>query len=377
MSTHNSPGDGTLRLRKDGRWEYRVIVGRDKDARPIRKSFFSRDKSGAGAKRKYKEFLSSDDFHAEKALTVEQWATQWLEIYKKGKVAPKSYTNYEMYVVRHIIPAIGKKKLTDVRPVHIEQLYADEKALSSSALHHIEIALNGIFESAVDNRYCESNPCRKVKPAHADETPPVPEVFGRDDVVMLLCYAYTHPLGYYVEALLYTGLRIGELCALQWGDVDITAGTISVNKALAVTDDVGIKYAVKPTTKTGRPRIVALDAAGIDLFGRIPKNGIFVLSNGNSGFVTPDMFRRRYDRVFTDMNIDLSAEAAKIGNEFVPIMRLSPHKCRHTYATYLLAGGANIRAVQDQLGHAKLSTTQIYTHVDIESRKSNVKKLSY
>ena len=56
---------------------------------------------------------------------------------------------------------------------------------------------------------------------------------------------------------------------------------------------------------------------------------------------------------------------------------LNPGASRSSYGLVLLEGGANIRAVQDQLGHSKLATTQIYTHVDLEARKSNVVKLAY
>ena len=102
----------------------------------------------------------------------------------------------------------------------------------------------------------------------------------------------------------------------------------------------------------------------------LPRDGLFVFP-GLKGqpYLTPPQFAYRYGAVLRDLNATL------IPSEQVPI--LSPHKARHTYATHLLNGGANIRAVQEQLGHSKISTTQIYTEVDLDARKNNVSKLSY
>lgn len=374
MKKNNSPGDGSLRKRPDGLWEYRVIVGMDADMKVIRKSFYSRDRSGAGAKKAYREWLANKESAIKKKKTVKVWAEEWLTTYKKGKVSPGSYYNYMLYVNQYIVPELGDKLLTDVRPVDIENLYLQNRHLSTTALNYIRISLNGIFESGIENRLCNQNPAKDIRPPKKDK--PLPVSFSRDDIAYLIPFCANYVNGYYVEALLYTGLRIGELCALTWGDVDLKNGVINVSKDVAVTGTPGRKYAIKESTKTGRSRQVVLTQDGIQVFKLIPKRGIYVFPGRNTPFCTPDSYRRRYEAVFRALNAELLAEHKGPG-EAPQVPVLSPHKCRHTYATFLLDGGANIRAVQDQLGHARITTTEIYTHVDIESRKQNVRKLGY
>lgn len=370
----NSPGDGSLRQRPDGRWEYRVVVGLDADMKPIRRSFYSKDKSGAAAKKAYRAWLAGQEDLVEKRKTVKVWAEEWLETYKKGKISYGSYCNYKLYIEQHIIPELGVKLLDAVRPVEIEKLYSKKKDLSASALNYIRIALNGIFDSAVKNKLCHQNPAKDVRPPKKERRLPVS--FSRNDIALLIPFCAEYETGYYVEALLYTGLRIGELCALTWGDIDLEEGVIAVNKDVVISDAPGQKYVVKESTKTGRSRQVALTPNGINAFRRIPKHGIYVFLGKHTPFCTPDVYRRRYNAVFRALNEELREKHQGAG-EVPQVPLLSPHKCRHTYATFLLDGGANIRAVQDQLGHSKITTTEIYTHVDIESRKNNIQKLGY
>ena len=367
--------EGTLRQRSDGRWEYRVNVapaGMD----PDRRSFYG--KTGPAAKKAYRAYMDNRTAEEERRAelrrrqrekTVQEWGDFWLETYKKGKIAPKNYTNYKLYLERHIYPSLGSLMLSDVLPYHIEALYAAKRKMSKSALNYIKICLRGLFRSAVKNNLCDKDPSEDISPPK--KLPPAPKVFSRDDVAALLDYCPSHRYGYYVEALLYTGLRIGELCALTWNDVDLEAGTLTISKTLAVAERVagqkGRIYEVKDSTKTGHARTVVLDAVGIALFRTIPRTGIYLFTSKKYAFATPDMFRHRYDKVFDEMEADTGKS----------IPRLSPHKCRHTYATYLLNGGANIRAVQDQLGHAKITTTEIYTHIDLDTLRENVSKLSY
>lgn len=388
---HASPGDGHLRKRSDGRWEYIVTVGYDLDQRPIAKSFYSRDSSGAGAKKKYRAWLSNQLQDVAKAKTVKQWAETWLTTYKQGQVAFKSYNNYELYVNHHIIPELGHLNLQDVRPVHIAALYQKKMGMSNSARRHISIALNGIFETAMENRLCSDNPAKAVKvPQTAKKKP---KAWTMTQASRILSYTAQHKYGPMVAALLQTGVREGELCALEWDHLHLDESYLVVCQTVAEIEPaqpstykrkgkecIRHEYGIKPVPKSGRDRIVALTPNGVELFRSLPRTGRYVfgwrptrrrdgiIPVGNT-FMTPNKFRWRYEKFFADLNATLPP------NQQVPC--LSPHKCRHTYATHLLAGCNNLRAVQEQLGHADVSTTEIYTQVDMEARIENVNKLGF
>lgn len=381
MYTGKNPnGEGSLRQRKDGRWEFRVKV----EGRTTPLSFYSKDKDGRGAKKKYRDWLRESGGEAvESVKTVEKWTRTWLEVSKKGRVAPKTYENYEYYIEKFILPEIGRMKLDSVRPVHIEQIFAKAASLSHSARNEIKVCLNGIFKSARKNRLCKANPAEDISLTRDPAKPP--KVHTLEEVRAILTYAPSHKWGAYVELALYTGLRTEELCGLMWSNVDLQAGTLTIRRVVAEVenddpdalmhpDKTGQvkrrrKYALVDTTKSRRERVVALNDAGTDVVKSIPKNGLYVLPGPDGGFLRPPVFAHRYAAVLRDLNATLPKDQQ--------VQQLSPHKARHTYATALLEGGASIRSVQDQLGHAKLSTTQIYTHVDLEARKNNVVKLAY
>jgi len=89
--------------------------------------------------------------------------------------------------------------------------------------------------------------------------------------------------------------------------------------------------------------------------------------NGEYTHHTHDSFKVIFDGFFADLNATLET----------PLPRITPHKCRHTFATYLIQGGADIRYVQELLGHSTITTTEIYTQVDVDSLRDNIAKLKY
>lgn len=349
-------GTGSFRRRKDGLVEYRVYLGIGQDGKPWRPSFYGKDEKEA--LQAYKDWLKgSGNTPIEKVKTVGEWADKWLELYKKDgrdKVAYSTYRNYKMYVENHIKPHIGKLKFEQVRPAHIEQLFAKlPKDMSYSARRHINIALNGIFKTAVENHFCKENPVRPMPMPKADSASI--KVFTPEQVKKIIEEAKHNEYGIYVLFPLYTGMRIGEITALMWSS--IREDEIIVSSAMTRSEEGG--YEEGPT-KNRKQRVIPISPEFRKVLDNIPVTGLYVFSE-NGIPLTPHQYEKRYRKFFTQTGIEY----------------LSPHKCRHTYATYLLRGGADLRVIQTLLGHSKIGVTEIYTEVNVDDLKKNITKLGY
>jgi integrase/recombinase XerC len=147
----------------------------------------------------------------------------------------------------------------------------------------------------------------------------------------------------FLELLYATGIRVGELCGLDVDDVDRSRRVVRVfgkgRKERTVPYGVPADVALGRWLQDGRARLLAPGAAG----------ALFLGARG--GRIDQRAVRTLVHRRLADV-----PGAPDLG----------PHGLRHTAATHLLEGGADLRAVQELLGHASLATTQIYTHVSTE-----------
>lgn len=186
----------------------------------------------------------------------------------------------------------------------------------------------------------------------------LPRVLRVDQVAALLAACDTRtPEGLrdlaLLELLYATGARIAELVGLDLDDVDLSVGT-------ARLFGKGAKERLVPV---GEPACQALERYLRDgrpaLAGRAaPQDGNAVLLDGRG--------RRLSDRQARRLLTAVSAAAGLAG--------ISPHTLRHSYATHLLEGGADLRSVQELLGHASLATTQRYTHLSRAQLRSSYEK---
>ena len=152
-----------------------------------------------------------------------------------------------------------------------------------------------------------------------------------------------------LEVLYASGIRISEVVGLDIGDVDPSGGYLRVLGKGGRERIVPLgRYAVRALQaylQRGRPRLLKRSSGDFE-------TALFL--NNSGGRISPRGVR----------NI-VKSYAAKVGLEG----RVSPHTLRHSFATHLLDGGADLRVVQGLLGHARLSTTQIYTHLSKERLK--------
>lgn len=344
--------EGTFRKRGDS-WEYRVM-GELSDGTRIRKTFCRRTKTLAKAA--YDEWLMHKDEQITKRKTVAGWGEEWLDI-KRDSVSYRTYQNYELYWNKHIKPALGKKQLDQVKPIDIAKLLAATSHLSKSARHHIYITINQIMKSAVQSDLCRKNPCEAVSIAAEDPLHAI-QVFSPDEVQTII-KNLNRPFGTAIALMLYAGLRSEEVMGLRWGDIDQNEQVITVQRV--ITRIAKGEYAPIERTKNGKVRYIPYGDELAAQLKHTPKASIYVVPAARSGYMTPGSFRRQYDNFFTDL----------------PIRKLSAHKLRHTYATYLIRGGAELRAVQTMLGHQSVGVTEIYTHVNVEDQRRAAHKLAY
>ncbi len=154
----------------------------------------------------------------------------------------------------------------------------------------------------------------------------------------------------FFESLYSTGCRISEMTNVKWGEIDFGRGTLIV---------MG-KGSKERLVILGRPALDALlrlRAKADELDPQFSDDGAFAFLSPTRRCVTPRLMQRRMKTYLVEAGLPTD---------------LTPHKLRHSFATHLLDAGADLRSVQEMLGHASLSTTQIYTHVSVERLKDAV-----
>lgn len=151
----------------------------------------------------------------------------------------------------------------------------------------------------------------------------------------------------FLEVLYATGARISEAAGLAVDDVDLAQGLVRLFGKGSKERVVPIYHlaaeSVRSYLATGRPALVRE--------GRTT-NSLFLSTRGNP--MSADALRTVFERRVAKAHLDPS---------------LTPHAMRHTFATELLSGGADLRSVQELLGHESLATTQVYTHLSVERLK--------
>jgi integrase/recombinase XerD len=231
---------------------------------------------------------------------------------------------------------------------YLADLFVVQKAKASSTGRNLS-SLKRLFRYLLRQGKIPTDPTLQIDTPKLPRS--LPKTLTEQDVELLLAAPDTQtPLGLrdrtMFEVLYATGLRVSELVSLHINQVSM---------------DMGI---VRVMGKGNKERLVPLGEEALDWLRRYFEEGRAVLLAGR---VTDDLFvTARGECMTRQMFWYLIKKHARIGGVNKP---LSPHTLRHAFATHLLNHGADLRVVQMLLGHADISTTQIYTHVARERLK--------
>jgi len=356
--------DGSIRQRSDGRWEARITIGHDPGTgKIIRRSVYEDTQAEVRAKKTtIQKELDSGTYKAPDKVTVADWMTEWLTTFCANKVKPLIYQSYEGIINNHIIPAIGSLRLQSVNGSHIQKMYnaMTKKGLSSKTIKNVSAVMHKAFGASIKLKMIANNPCdgAELPKAARHEITPLTD----EEIPKFLEAIDNSPMRNAYALCLFTGLREGECLGLSWGQVDFQRGKITISQQLQKSKKAGGEYYIAPSTKSGKPRTIEpptiafnyLEAERVRQIENRLKAGPtwnnpddLVFTNETGGHLTHYTFYRHFKKI-----------AASIGR---PDAR--PHDLRHTAATVAIASGADIKSVQDMLGHATASfTLNVYAH---------------
>lgn len=243
-----------------------------------------------------------------------------------------------------------KDEQIDVKDVNLEVIHRFSWTLvdigiSQRSIARQHSALRSFFKFLVLDGFIDSDPTELLESPKKSKH--LPEVLTLEEVdAIISTIDLSQPFGQrdraIIEMLYSCGLRVSELCNLKLSDLFLDEGFIRVVGK-------GNKQRLVPVSPRAEQE---LKLWFIDRNSITPKDG-------EEDYVFLSERRRQHlSRITVFHNIRLYAEAAGITKT------ISPHTFRHTFATHLLEGGANLRAIQAMLGHESISTTEIYTHID-------------
>ena len=373
MARKRKNGEGTVRLRKDGRWEGRIVIGYDENGLPKTKNVLAKTKGECIEKLKaLKSTITPDTPIKLKAdMLFGEWLDYWYETYCKPNARPATQRTYEGYIRLYLQPRLGSIPMNKVTTSDIQQMCTwmmtearmDQKngdsGLSDSQVINCYSLCDRVLEKAVAEKLIVRNPAKgcKLPPNRPKEM----KVLSREDTQKVLIQAKEE--NYYELFLLEfaTGLRLGELMALQWDDVDLVTGELRINKQVNL---VGSKLVIsEPKTKAAVRTLI------------LPPSVRRVLAEYktrvNSRWLFPSPKKE-------DLPIIPSAVSRRLHTllEHAGCEQVRFHDLRHTFATNALAHGMDIKTLSAILGHVSSATTlNTYSHITDEMRQRAAVKI--
>ena len=214
------------------------------------------------------------------------------------------------------------------------------RKLSPKSLQRRLSACRSLYRWLLKQGRLAADPCAGVRAPKAART--LPQVLDVDEAVALVELPTDAPLGLRDRALLElfysSGLRLSEVCALRWHDLDFDQGLVSVLGK-------GSKQRIVPVGSHARSALQAWQQA----------------SRGESAYF---VFPGRAGKQISARAIQLRIKQLALRQGVYK--RIHPHLLRHSFASHVLESSGDLRGVQELLGHADISTTQIYTHLDFQ-----------
>lgn len=344
--------------RKDGRWEARYVKEITPDGTKQYGSVYA--KTYREVKEKQRLCINAPRTFVNKSrLTVNDAMTEWL-FECKNRLKISSYQKYSSIIANHISKKIGNLPLSCVTPRAFTQ-FTDSllaEKLSRETVNLVLIVL-GMGLTDAKEKYKITVPETHLLKTTKTQVRVFSESEQQNLVQHLLSQSDIFSLG--ILLALYTGLRIGEICALKWED--ITDNTIHICKTMQrLNNAAGVtEVMILPPKTDSSNRIIPIPSALKTIIEQLRQESGYVLTRPNGKFTEPRLLQNKFVKCLAECGID----------------KANFHTLRHTFATRCIESGVDVKTLSELLGHSDVKTTlNRYVHSSFDLKQKSIDKLT-
>ena len=276
----------------------------------------------------------------------------WLERYMKHTIKIRTYNRYKSICELHLIKDLGEYELDELKPNVLQDflLKKIDDHYSTNTIKGIVSVLKQALRLAITLEFVDKEYCSNLKMPSSEEKEI--SVFTKKEQQIIESFCLNHKKSNYIGIVicLYTGIRLGELLALTWEDIDFNSNLLTINKTSysAKLDGKTQIIVDKPKTKKSN-RVIPLPNQLVKLLKIIKKesNSKYVITTRNSGMVGNRSYQRTFKFILKKVN--------------VPYRNF--HSLRHTFATNAIELGMDVKTLAEILGHTNaMITLNRYSH---------------
>ncbi len=308
-------------------------------------------------------------------LSVQDYFNYWFNDYVMRNLKYNTQQNYRATIHHHILPYIGHYRLKALQPSVIQKVIDQnhEKGLAKQTLTIIQTVMSGALKRAVyPYEFIKSDPTRYIQMPKYDQR----NKKTKDDLKVITLDAFeklesaldsSHLFYLPMMIAFHTGLRRGEVCGLTWDNLDLAEGTLTVDKSVIMVKG-GYKVGTPKTESSYRTIHIGQQLTVLLkeqrqrqlenklFYGQHYTDSNFVCTKENGELVTPNSIKHYSEKLRNETGVNFSF-----------------HSFRHTHATLLLENGALDKAIQERLGHSRISTTiDTYSHLTNKTKRETV-----